>query len=95
MKRRLLLLSLTALLTINVFAHAGHKHVAGTIAAFSATEIVVKTDAGNTTVPLSASTRYYHGSGTSHEAKPEELRSGMRVVVHPGANGRAAEVHIP
>jgi len=93
--KRLLFIFALVLVPVVAFAHAGHKHVTGTIVTFSATEIVVKTDSGNTTVPLSASTRYYHGSGTSQGATPAEVKSGMRVVVHPGADGRAVEVHIP
>ncbi len=86
---------LLVLVPAAAFAHGGHKHVIGTVVTFSATEIVVKTDTGNTTVPLSAATHYYHGSGTSHAASPAEVKSGMRVVVHPGGDGVAAEVHVP
>jgi hypothetical protein len=77
------------------FAHGGHKHVVGTVASVNETTIQVKTSTGSTSVPLSAATRYYRGSGSKHPATAHEVQTGMRVVVHLGADGKAAEVHIP
>ena len=76
-------------------AHGGHKHVSGTVASMNETTIVVKTSAGKVSVPLSSTTRYYHGSDTKHPATANEIESGTRVVVHLSADGKAAEVHIP
>src|SRR5438105_5704899 len=77
------------------FAHGGHKHVIGTVESTSATTIVVKTSGGSASVPLSTETKYFRGSDTTHPATASEVENGMRVVVHLGADGKAAEVHIP
>lgn len=77
------------------FAHGGRKHVMGTVASMRPDTITVKTKTSTVSIPLSSATRYYHGSGTKNPARADEVRDGMRVVVHYGADGRAAEVHIP
>jgi hypothetical protein len=78
-----------------VFAHGGHKHVIGTISSVASKTLVVKTTTGNVSVPISNTTRFYHGSGTQQEATAAEVQKGMRVVVHLDGDGSAAEVHIP
>ena len=57
--------------------------------------LVVKTSTGNVSVPISNTTRFYHGSGTEQEATAAEVQKGMRVVVHLDGEGKAVEVHIP
>lgn len=76
-------------------AHGGHKHVSGTVVSADNTAIVVKTSTGNVSVPVSSTTRYYHGNDTKHPATASEVEIGMRVVVHLGADENAVEVHIP
>jgi Cu/Ag efflux protein CusF len=78
-----------------VFAHGGHKHIIGTVSSVSSKGLVVTTSSGNVSVPLSNTTRFYHGSGTGQAATHGEVVEGMRVVVHLGADGKAVEVHIP
>ena len=95
MKRLSILIALLAsLISASVLAHGGHKHVMGTVASVTASSITVHTSAGDVTVPLSASTRYFHGAETSKPATFAELSAGMRVVVHTGESGAAAEVHM-
>jgi|SRR5438105_9712936 len=95
MKLRLILFAVVSLIPVLAFGHGGHKHVIGTVASISSKALVVKTTGGNVSVPISNTTRFYHGSGTQQEATPSELRKGMRVVVHLDAAGKAVEVHIP
>ena len=95
MKTRQFLVNLVlATFATIAFAHGGHKHVIGTVESMSATTIVVKTAAGSTSVPLSTETKYFRGSDTKHPAKASEVENKMRVVVHLGADGKAAEVHM-
>ena len=95
-KARLILFAVVSLIVAPLaFAHGGHKHVIGTISSVASKTLVVKTSTGNVSVPISNTTRVYHGSGTQQEATPAEVKKGMRVVVHLGADGKAIEVHIP
>lgn len=96
MRVRLTAFALVVLIAPTIaLAHGGHKHVSGTVVSVDQTAIVVKTSTGNVSVPLSSATRYYHGSSTNHPASANEVENGMRVVVHLGGDGKAAEVHIP
>ena len=96
MKARLILLAVVLLL-ITPFAlgHGGHKHVIGTVSSVSSKVLVVTTSSGEVSVPLTNTTRFYHGSGTGQAATHGEVVEGIRVVVHLGADGNALEVHIP
>ena len=47
------------------FAHGGHKHVIGTVSSVSSKLLVVTTTSGAVSVPLTNTTRFYHGSGTA------------------------------
>ena len=94
-KARLILFAVVSLVAPLAFGHGGHKHVIGTISSVASKTLVVKTSTGNVSVPISNTTRFYHGSGTQQEATPAEVKKGMRVVVHLGADGKAIEVHIP
>ena len=95
-KARLILFAVVSLIVAPLaFAHGGHKHVIGTISSVASKTLVVKTSTANVSVPISNTTRFYHGSGTQEEATPAEVKKGMRVVVHLGADGKAIEVHIP
>jgi hypothetical protein len=88
--------SLALLLTgLPLFAHGGHPHVMGTVVSFSGNTLVVKTAKGNTSLAVTVATKYYYGTDTSRPARPADVKTGMRVVVHVGSNGKAAEVHIP
>lgn len=88
--------SLALLLTgLPLFAHGGRPHVMGTVVSFSGNTLVVKTSEGSASFAVAATTKYYHGTDTSRPAEPADVKTGMRVVVHVGANGKAAEVHIP
>ena len=94
MKTRQVLLNLVlAAVATAAFAHGGHKHVVGTVVSKSATIIVVETSTGSTSVPLSTDTKYFRGSGTKHPAAESGIEKGVRVVIHLGADGKAAEVH--
>ena len=95
MKARLILFAVVVLLAPLAFAHGGHKHVIGTISSVATKTLVVKTSTGNVSVPISNTTRFYHGSGTRQEATASEVQKGMRVVIHLDAAGKALEVHIP
>src|SRR2546428_7361172 len=95
MKLRLSLFTVLLIFPTLVFAHGGHKHVSGTVVSADKAAIVVKTATGNVSVPLSSTTKYYHGSDAKHPATSNEVESGMRVVVHLGGDGKAVEVHIP
>ena len=95
LKARLILFAVVSLVAPLAFGHGGHKHVIGMISSAEAKTLVVKTSTGNVAVPISNTTRFYHGSGTREEARPAEVKKGMRVVVHLGADGKALEVHIP
>lgn len=96
MKVRLILFAVVSLIVAPLaFAHGGHKHVIGTVVSSASKALIVKTTTGNVSVPISNTTRFYHGSGTEQEATAAEVQKGMRVVVHLDADGRAAEVHIP
>jgi Copper binding periplasmic protein CusF len=96
MRLRLTLFAVVLLIVPTlVSAHGGHKHVSGTVVSADKTAIVVKTSAGNVSVPVSSTTKYYHGSDTKLPATASEVESGMRVVVHLGGDGKAVEVHIP
>jgi|SRR5581483_5195987 len=90
-----LFIAVMLIIPVLAFAHGGREHVLGTVASIDEHTIVVRTKSGDVSVPLAAATRYFHGSGTKHPARADEVRDGMRVVVHYGADGRAAEVHIP
>ena len=95
MKRvSILVLSLISILPAAIFAHGGHKHVMGTIASVTPSSVDVHTSSGDVTVPLSPSTKYFHGSGTSKPATFNELSAGMRVVIHTNESGSSEEVHI-
>ncbi len=83
------------LVSTAVLAHGGHPHVQGTVASISTDKIVVTTSAGPTTVRLTDATKYYRGTDESHPATAADVKTGMRVVVHLGGDGKAAEVHIP
>ena len=89
------LIAVVLIVPVLAWAHGGHKHVIGTVSTIGSTNLVVKTSTGNVSVPISNTTRFYHGSGTQQEATAAEVQKGMRVVVHLDAGGRAAEVHIP
>jgi hypothetical protein len=78
-----------------VLAHGGHEHVVGTVERITSTTITVKTTSGAKSVALTTATRYYRGSDTKHPATSSDVKDGMRVVVHEGADGKAAAVHIP
>src|SRR5438874_11166655 len=93
--RRIFLNLLLGTVATVAFAHGGHRHVMGTVVSKSATIIVVKTSAGSTSVPLSTDTKYFRGSDTKHAVAANEVENGERVVIHLGADGKAAEVHIP
>jgi hypothetical protein len=97
MKKRLEVLAFFALLIYPslALAHGGHAHVVGTVEQITSTTITVKTASGTKSVLLSPATRYYRGSDTDHPANAGDVKAGMRVVVHEGADGKAAEVHIP
>ena len=74
-------------------AHAGGRDIRGTIVHFDERAIVVKrTDGRSETVPLASSTQYRVGSQT---AEWKSMRTGSRVVVHIGHDGKAIEVHLP
>jgi hypothetical protein len=94
-KVALILFALGSLIPALAFAHGGHKHVIGTVSSVASKILVVKTSTGNVSVPISNTTRFYHGRGTQQEATAAEVQKGMRVVVHLGADGKAVEVHIP
>ena len=95
MKRlSILIVLLASLISASALAHGGHKHVMGTITSVTTSNVTVHTSAGDVTVPLSGSTKYFHGSETSKPATFAELSPGMRVVVHTGESGAAAEVHM-
>ncbi len=96
MKTRLQILVFALLILPSLaLAHGGHEHVLGTVQKVTPTLIAVKTASGTIGVPLSPATRYYRGSDTKHPADAREVEPGMRVVIHEGADGKAAEVHIP
>ena len=96
MKARLIFFAVVSLIVAPLaFAHGGHKHVIGTVSSVASKILVVKTSTGNVSVPISNTTRFYHGSGTEQEATAAEVQKGMRVVVHLDGEGKAAEVHIP
>jgi Cu/Ag efflux protein CusF len=96
MKARWILFAVV-LLFVSAFAfgHGGHKHVIGTVSSVSSRVLVVTTSSGEVSVPLTNTTRFYHGSGTGQAATHGEVVEGIRVVVHLGADGKAVEVHIP
>jgi uncharacterized protein YabE (DUF348 family) len=83
------------LISTSILAHGGHPHTVGTVVSISADAIVVKTSAGEKSVGLTESTKYYHGSDEGHPAAAADVKAGMRVVVHLGGDGKAAEVHVP
>jgi len=96
MKTRPVLFALALLIVPALaLAHGGHKHVSGTIASVGEASIVVKTSTGNVSVSTSPETKYFRGSDTKHPTTADELKTGMRVVVHLGGDGKALEVHIP
>lgn len=96
MMKRILIATAIALTPLLAFAHGGHKHVMGTIASVTANAVDVKgSDGHDTTVALTASTKFFHGSSTSHPAALADLKAGERVVVHLGADGAAVEIHVP
>jgi Cu/Ag efflux protein CusF len=95
MKRLPFLIALvSAIVPASVFAHGGHKHTMGTVASVTANSLTIHTSSGDVAVPLSGSTKYFHGSGTSKPATFAELSAEMRVVVHSDASGSATEVHM-
>lgn len=83
------------LIPISSLAHGGLPHVTGVVASVSATTIVVTTSAGDKSVPVTSHTLYYKGADQKHPAAAADVKAGLRVVVHLGADGNAAEVHIP
>jgi uncharacterized protein YabE (DUF348 family) len=97
MKHGLSLAVAVAMLLVpaSIFAHGGHAHVLGTVASISASTIVVTTSAGTKRVGLAEATKYYRSTDESHPATAADVKPGMRVVVHLGGDGKAAEVHIP
>lgn len=95
MRTRIVLVLCTFLTAASLLAHGGHKHVVGTVVSIGNASIVVKTTAANVSVPLTDTTRYFHGSSTKHRANRREIAAGSRVVVHLAGDGNAAEVHIP
>jgi Cu/Ag efflux protein CusF len=96
MKARFILFAVVILLfPAFAFGHGGHKHVIGTVSSVSSKVLVVTTSSGNVSVPLTNTTRFYHGNGTGQAATHGEVVEGIRVVVHLGADGKALEVHIP
>jgi len=96
MIKRILIAATIAMAPLLAFAHGGHKHVMGTIASVKAEAIAVTdSDGHDTTVALTPSTKFYHGSDTKHPAARADLKAGERVVVHLGADGTALEIHVP
>src|SRR5713226_7511074 len=96
MRARLILFAVVLLMfPVLASGHGGHKHVMGTVASVTSKTLVVRTSSGDVSVPISNTTRFYHGGSTRQEATPAEVLEGMRVVVHLGADGKAVEVHIP
>ena len=95
MKLRRFVFALALLAPAVVLAHGGHKHVMGTVLSANAKRFVVKTADGDVTVPISNTTRFYHGTSTKQPATVSEVEEGMRVVAHLGADGKAVEIHIP
>src|SRR5437763_15757819 len=95
--KRILSIVLAAMFLVpaSLLAHGGHPHVLGTVASINATTIVVTTSAGSKSVGLAGATKFYRGSGESHPATAADVKTGMRVVVHLGGDGKAVEVHIP
>lgn len=95
MKRlSVLIVLLASLISASVLAHGGHKHVMGTVTSVTTSSVTVHTSSGDVTVPLSGSTKYFHGAETSKPATFADLSAGMRVVVHTGEGGVAAEIHM-
>src|SRR5262249_43237135 len=96
MKRILAVLAFLLSVPLVAFAHGGHKHVMGTVSDLTAEQIVVKAKDGDaSSVPLTANTKYYFGAKTDHAANADDVKVGMRVVVHLDGEGKAIEVHIP
>jgi type 1 fimbria pilin len=93
MKNRLAAAIILVLASTTLFAHGGHPHVRGTVAAVTSSVIEVKTTEGKLVdVPLPKVPTVLVGSkrGTIADAK-----KGLRVVVHLDAQGKAAEIHLP
>ena len=95
MNTRIALVLCAFLTAATLLAHGGHKHVMGTVVSIGKTSIVVKTTGANVSVPLTAATKYFHGSSTKHRANRREIAAGSRVLVHLAGDGKAAEVHMP
>ncbi len=75
------------------FAHAGGHEVRGTIVKIEKDAVTVKrTDAVQQSVPLTASTTYRVGTVAG---RWEDMRTGSRIVVHVGHDGKAIEVDLP
>jgi hypothetical protein len=88
----LLVALVVAALPAAALAHAGG-HVLGTLTAFDAKHLEVKTREGTTvSVPLTDKTRYFVGEAPGAAA---DLAVGSRVVVHLDTDKTAVEVHLP
>jgi len=94
MRRNLLAtLALLLLLVPTLAAAHGGGHAMGTITAFDADHIELKTQDGkNVSVKLGAETKYFRGSD---KASAADLAVGLRCMVHLAADKSAAEVHLP
>jgi len=97
MNRTFLKVISTALLAIVLasaaFAHAGGRDIRGTIIRFDRRVVVVKrADGKSETVPLASPTVYRVGAAAG---KWDDMRKGLRVVVHIGHDGTAIEIHLP
>ncbi len=94
-------LALWVLVTTLIFptylqAHGGKPHIMGAVTAVDANHVEVKTPNGQTvSVHLSRDSKYFKGSAA---ATLEDVKVGLRVVLHVKGNGKdlmALEVRLP
>ena len=79
-----------------LLAHEGHHHVMGTVTAIDANHIEIKTKDGKaSSVPLSATTKYYKGSKGKTAGAVSDLKVGSRVMIDLAKDGSATEVRLP
>jgi hypothetical protein len=91
--KRIKSMMLALLLPAIALAHSGGRDIKGTIVKVDRGSIVVKrVDGQSETVVLTPGTTYRIGQVPG---RWEDLRAGLRVVVHLGHDGKAIEVHLP
>lgn len=75
------------------FGHGGRQHKAmGTVTSIDATQIAIKDTQGKAmTIPLASNTMFMKGSAM---AKLSDVKTGMRVVIEMGEDGKAKHVKL-